>query len=761
MGMEIDTRRDTNWPVIIAFIISLIIALIGIFIHIISAEDLLITPKSIFQIIVENKYLWILIFQIVFIPGAIYIFTKKQNKTINTLNNKIVRQRKKTKSVTNYIDNLIHNKFDSDFEGIDENDTLAISLINLSQTIQRNQELVDKQRKEDEKRNWNAEGQAKFGEILRSNTDFEMLAFKIIKELTEYVNAIQGGFYHVEEDGADKYFSLVAFYAYGRKKYADKKVAFGKGLISTAVNESKSIHLRKIPEGYIRVTSGLGHSYPKELLVTPLIFEEKAFGVLEIASFNSFTQEQIEFIEKVAESTASTLSMVRMNMQTARLLEESNEQAQALASQEEEMRQNMEELKATQEEAARQADQFLKLENTVNHTMIRAEYNINGELIYANTNFLSKLEYTANSQVEGKHISMFIGKKDEDWFDNIWEKLAKGGRHFEGYMKHITKSGKDLWTMATYTSIRNEDGEAERILFLALDTTEQKKVMLNLEGFMDAVERSSIKIEFDINGNVKNFNESFLFLFKYKEKEAEGLNVFDLINPMELETFNKKWENIVNGMNFEGQFKVQTKDEEESWMQGAYSAVYNMYDEVEKVIFIGNDITKQKKMEIEFINQNDILKKQEKLLKESEKELSRKLREAKAEMQQQFKEIENNKIRNERTLEGALDAIVQTTKDNKIIFYNKAAEQLLGYTKDEVIGKDISMFFSDTTIANNSFVEKYIASGDNKVVGVRTEINMKHKKNDELSVLILLSKAQVDKETTYTAFIQTIEVELF
>jgi PAS domain S-box-containing protein len=278
---------------------------------------------------------------------------------------------------------------------------------------------------------------------------------------------------------------------------------------------------------------------------------------------------------------------------------------------------------------------------------------------------------------------------------------------------------------------------------------------------MEAVDRSSIKIEFDINGNIKSFSDSFLFLFKYKEKETQKLNVFDLIDSLELETFNKKWESIVNGINFEGQFKVQTKTKEESWIQGAFSAVYNMYDEVDKVIFIGNDNTRQKKMEMEFINQNDILKKQEILLKESEKELNRKLRQAKQEMQEQFKEIENTKIRNERTLEGALDSILQTTKDNKIIFYNKAAENLLGYKKDEVMGQTIDMLFTKEIIENNDFVGRYVKADGEKLVGVRTEIKMKHKNGNELPVLILLSKAQVDKETTYTAFIQTIEVELF
>ena len=143
-----------------------------------------------------------------------------------------------------------------------------------------------------------------------------------------------------------------------------------------------------------------------------------------------------------------------------------------------------------------------------------------------------------------------------------------------------------------------------------------------------------------------------------------------MIDALELDIFNKKWENVVRGMNFQAQNKVTTKNNEEKWIRGAFSAVYNMYGEVENVVYIGNDATNEKLMEIESKKQNDVLKKQDKLLRESEKELSKKLKAARQEMKEQFTEIENIKIRNERTLEGALDAIITTSRDNKIIFFN-------------------------------------------------------------------------------------------
>jgi PAS domain S-box-containing protein len=699
-----------------------------------------------------------------FLVASLIYYTNLDNAAhLHNLHHHLEIEKEKSANVHEFINRLINDDMETDVSELISSDKIGKSLINLQENLSNNKLEHERRKKEDDQRNWVSEGLARFSDILRKdNDDIHELSYNVISSLVKYMNANQGGFFIISEEGkGHKFFEQTACYAYDRKKFAEKRVEWGEGLIGTCVLEKQTIFLSEIPESYIEITSGLGKSIPKSLLIIPLMVNKEVHGVIELASFQKFEKFEIEFAEKVAESIASTISAVSINIKTAQLLRATQEQAQILASQEEQMRQNMEELQATQEEAARQGEKLASFTSAVNHTLIRAEYQTDGTLIYANTKFLAKLGYSNNIEVEGKHISTFINLKDRVWFDSIWEVLSGGGRHFEGDMKHVTKNGQDLWTIATYTCMRRDDGSVEKILFLGIDTTDTKKQSLDFEAQINALNRSSIKAEFTAQGDLLDYNTLFVEIFQYSETELKETNILTFIDSEEHESFLKIWDQVKNGSPFEGQFKIVTKPGDVKYLRGTFSSVNDMYGEIFKIIFIGNDATHEKLMEIESKKQTEQLKVQEEKLRFAGVELSRKLDQARAEMKLQFQEIEKNKLRNEITLEGALDAIVTIDAEGKIEFFNRAAEELWGFNRKEALGKNVKMLFSKSDIESDSFIKHYVESGENKVVGVRKEARITTRNGDSKQVLFLISDAKVEGEHTFTAFIQNIEVELF
>ena len=258
-----------------------------------------------------------------------------------------------------------------------DGDVLGNALLEMSDNLQKSRREAEASREEERRRNWATSGLTKFAEILRSNNDnLETLSYNIISNMVKYLDANQGGVFVLNEaeNKEDWALELKACYAYDRKKFINKQIHPGEGLVGTCFLEGEPIYMTDVPDDYVTITSGLGDANPTAILICPLKVNDRIFGVIELASFHEMEPYQLDFVQKVGESIASSISTVRVNIRTERLLAQTRLQTEEKSNTEEELRQNMEEMRATQEELGRrEAELQTIMENKTEYSKNEAE----------------------------------------------------------------------------------------------------------------------------------------------------------------------------------------------------------------------------------------------------------------------------------------------------------------------------------------------------------------------------------------------------
>lgn len=380
------------------------------------------------------------------------------------------------KEKANFATNIGKGKFNSEFEPLGEEDVLGVELLEMKNSLQLAKSAEEKRKEEEEKRNWAVEGIGKFSEILRSNNDgIEKLSDEIIKNLVKYIGAIQGGVFLLNDnDKNNTELELISAYAYDRKKFAQKNILLGEGLVGTCAIEKLPIYLTDIPNDYVKITSGLGDANPSVILITPLKIEDKILGVIELAGFNEIEAYKQDFVNKICESIASTMNSVKININTSLLLEQSQQQSEEMQAQEEEMRQNLEEMQTTQEEVSRSkhlAEAAKKnLDNIGNAIIgIDTDFNIN----YINKVGLELSGVTHDNALKSKCYELWENSHCKT--SECRCAIAMNSKNIETGRTVIDNSGMDI--IYTGTAILDDDGVVTGAIEEIIQTSRINKVL--------------------------------------------------------------------------------------------------------------------------------------------------------------------------------------------------------------------------------------------------------------------------------------------
>ncbi len=268
-------------------------------------------------------------------------------------------------------------------------DNINEMIRNLKDTTQKNTE-----------QDWLKTNLTKFTRMLQGQRDMLTVANLILKELTPLVSAHHGAFYVLTQEDEENVLKLLGSYAYTRRKHLSDKFAFGEGLVGQCALERQRILLYDVPDDYIKISSGLGESTPRNIVVLPVLFEGNVKAVIELASIQEFNDVHIDLLDQLTESIGIVLNTIQANTRTENLLKQSQSLAQELQSQQQELQETNRRLE--QQAKTLQASELLLTQQQEKLQQTNQELGEKAELLVIQKQEVEK----KNSEIENNRRSL-------------------------------------------------------------------------------------------------------------------------------------------------------------------------------------------------------------------------------------------------------------------------------------------------------------------------------------------------------------------
>lgn len=518
--------------------------------------------------------------------------------------------------------------YDASLELLGPNDVLGQEMLEMRNSLRASRDEEVKRKEEEKQRNWFNEGINRLNEVLRTGgNDLQEFSANIVREMVDYLEANQGGLFVLNEDNPDgvNTLDLMATYAYSRQKYIEKRIFIGEGLVGSCALEQQTVFLTEIPDDYIAISSGLGSANPRSLLIVPLQADDKVIGVIELASFTTFSTNHVKFAETSAASIAQTLATARTAQRTSDLLARTQQQAEEMKAQEEELRQNMEEMEAIKEEVEKQNDIIMANQQTLEQEQILLNAimdNVPAKFIFKDTQ--SRYLRISASALKGLGISAqqdITGKTDFDLLDadeaqahyDLEQRILRTSIPQIGQETENMQNGRSEWSVTTQQPLRNSNGEIVGLFSYSTDITQRKRLEAEIDELKrttaeeqrrarsiendkqyiyNALCNSTLMAEYTPDGYMTFINEAFLDLLQIEANEVVGKHhsfLMDFTDEQQ-RAYNEFWRDLNRG-NSRIQEQRCSVNGKQFLLHETYTPVFDENAKVSKIIKVSTNIS--------------------------------------------------------------------------------------------------------------------------------------------------------------------------
>ncbi len=502
-----------------------------------------------------------------------------------------------------FVHSVGEGKFDTSLNLLGDESQLGNALLDMRNRLTRFTEEENRQK-------WYNEGITHITNVLSENqvkSDAD-LAYTFVKALTKHLDVNQSAVFAADHD--KKACVMLASHAFEKRKYRDREIPLGEGLIGECMAEKQKIYVETIPENYLLITSGLGEAPPRSLLLMPVMSDSEVMGVVETASFQPIPPYKQLFVEQACARYANVLTAIQNNRRTLRMLEESEKLNYSLREKEEAMRRNASDLEYIQRELNTKLEELEKETNlsrniveAINKTSATVEFDMRGNILAVNNMYLSIMGYSQNELI-GQNERMLVPELEQDTmsFNLLWDSLSNGS-YISGEYRRLNKFGREVWLNGTYNPIFGVDRKPYKVIQLAQFTTEDKEKDLDYTSKLNALGSAFPLVDINPEGNVLSSNQMFSQVFGFKRKDIRNKQFADFLSPESKEVFGKMWDNALEDQSQAAILEFVSAYDTATYCVTSLNPIKNLSGTIYKVFTVLIDVTEQKNLELGLVEQ--------------------------------------------------------------------------------------------------------------------------------------------------------------